>query len=119
MDWGPRKLRRQAHRLERASHELTGELGHSPSISEIASKLSVSLEDLHRLQGELRGLALKSLHRWSEEGAEEECLPVAFRPEEDPFQMTFRQEVRRLLGETLSELDKRNDRSCACTILKL
>ena len=34
MDWAPRNLRRQAHRLEQASCELLGELGHSPSASE-------------------------------------------------------------------------------------
>lgn len=107
LDWSPRSLRQKARRLERASHELTGELGHSPSTSEIASKLSVPIEDLHRLQGELRGLGLRSLHIWSEEGTEEEGLPLAFRPEEDPFQMTFRREVRDLLGETLSKLEEK------------
>ncbi len=107
MDWSPRKLRRQARRLQRASHELTGELGHSPSMSEIAFKLSVPIEDLHRLYGELRGLAPRSLQYWSEDEAEEVGLPVAFRPEEDPFQATFRQEVLRLLEGSLSELDEK------------
>src|ERR1700719_899443 len=35
MDWSPRNLRRQGRRLEEASHELIGELGHSPSLSEM------------------------------------------------------------------------------------
>ena len=107
MDWGPRNLRRQARRFERASRELTAELGHFPSESEIASKLGLPIEDFQLLLGELRGLRLESLHIWSEEGNGEGNLPTAFRPEEDPFEMTFRWEIRHLLGEALSELDER------------
>ena len=107
MDWSPRNLRRQARRVEKASHELMGELGHSPSVSEIASKLGLPLEDLHRLLDEFRGLALVSLHACSEERTREEGLPIAFRPEEDPFQMTVRQEIRHFLEEGLSQLDEK------------
>ena len=107
MDWAPRNLRRQAHRLEQASRELIGELGHSPSASEIASKLGLPIEDVQRLLGDLRGLRLESLQIWPDEGTGEETLPVAFRAEEDPFQMAFRLETRHLLEEALSELDEK------------
>ncbi len=107
MDWAPRNLRREAHRLERASRELIGQLGHSPSPSEIASKLGLPIEDFQRLLGDLRGLRLESLQIWPDEGTVEEALPIAFRPEEDPFQMTFRLETRHLLEEALSELDEK------------
>ena len=107
MDWAPRNLRRQAHRLEQASRELIGELGHAPSASEIASKLGLPIEGFQRLLGDLRGLRLESLQIWPDEGTGEEALPVAFRPEEDPFQMTFRLETRHLLEEALSELDEK------------
>jgi RNA polymerase sigma factor FliA len=105
MDWSPRNLRRQARRLEEASHELIGELGHSPSISEMASKLRVPIEDLQHLLGELGGLVLESLHAPCGERSGEESLAIAFRPEEDPFQMTLRQEVRQLLEDALWKLD--------------
>lgn len=105
MDWSPRSLRRQARRLEEASHELMGELGQSPSISEMASKLRLPIENLHHLLGELGGLALESLHTPCGEGSGEESLCVASRPEEDPFQMTLRQEVRQLLEDALWKLD--------------
>jgi RNA polymerase sigma factor FliA len=107
MDWGPRKLRRQARGLERVSRELAGELGHSPSVSEIASRLSLPMMKLQRLLGELAGLGLGSLHVWSEDGTGTEDLGVAFRPEEDPFEMTFRCEIRHRLGEALSELNEK------------
>ena len=107
MDWAPRNLRRQAHRLEQASCELLGELGHSPSASEMASKLGLPIEDFQQLLGDLRGLRLESLQIWPDEGTGENVLPVAFRPEEDPFQMTSRLETRHLLEEALSELDEK------------
>jgi RNA polymerase sigma factor for flagellar operon FliA len=107
MDWSPRNLRRQARRLEQASLELTGELGHAPSMPEIACKLGLPIGDLQRLVGELRGLRVGSLDIWSEEGTGEEELPVAFRVEEDPFQVTFGLEIRHLLEEALSELDEK------------
>ena len=107
LDWGPRNLRRQARRIEQTSRELTGELGHLPSESELATKLDLPIEDFQLLLGELRGLRLESLHISSEEGTGEEGVPVAFRPEEDPFEMTFRWEIRRLLGEALSELGEK------------
>jgi RNA polymerase sigma factor for flagellar operon FliA len=107
MDWAPRNLRRQAHRLERASRELIGELGHSPSASEIASKLGLPIGDFQQLLGDLNGLRLERLHLWAEEETGEQHIPVAIRPEEDPFQMTFRLEIRYLLREALSDLDGR------------
>jgi RNA polymerase sigma factor for flagellar operon FliA len=110
LDWSPRNLRRQARKLERVNRELTGELGHSPSVSEIAPRLGLPIEDVQRLLGKLRGLRLESLHIRSEEGTGEEDLAVAFRPEEDPFQMTLRREIRHLLEEALSELDERERR---------
>jgi len=107
MDWSPRNLRRQARRLEQASHELTGELGHSPSMPQIAGKLGLPMQEFQQLLGQLRGLRIGSLDIWSEEGAGGEGLPVASRPEEDPFQVTFGLEIRHLLEEALSELDEK------------
>jgi RNA polymerase sigma factor for flagellar operon FliA len=107
LDWGPRNLRRQGRRIEQTNRELTGELGHFPSESELASKLGLPIEDFQHLIGELRGLRLESLQICSDEGTGEETLPVAFRPEEDPFEMTFRWELRHLLGEALSELGEK------------
>jgi RNA polymerase sigma factor FliA len=106
-DWGSRRLRREARGFERASRELTGELGHSPSVSQVASRLSLPIENLQRLLGELRGLRLGSLHAWSEDGVETEHSAVAFRPEEDPFEMTLRREIRHRLGVAQSELNEK------------
>jgi len=107
MDWGPRGLRHQARGIEQASHELTGQLGHVPSGSEIACKLGLPMEQFQRLLSDLNGLKLESLHLWFEEGTDKQAVPIACRIEEDPFQMTFQSEIRHLLREALLELDSR------------
>jgi len=104
MDWSPRRLRERARRLEQVSHALAGQLGRSPSISEIAFKLGLSSEALQRLRGELRGLAMKSLNTGSEE---EVGLRATLEPESDPFQMTFRREILRHLDQAIAELNER------------
>src|SRR5215475_12894805 len=39
LDWSPRHLRRQARRIEEANRQLSAELGHSPSETELAAHL--------------------------------------------------------------------------------
>ena len=79
---------------------------HSPWRHEIAARLGMQLSELQQILGDLRGLDLGSLQSSGEEGSgEEESTPVAQRTEEDPFQLTFRSEMRSLLAEAISELD--------------
>jgi len=107
LDWGPRNLRQKERRLDQESRKLTCELGHVPSGPEIACKLRIPIEDFQRLVGDLDGLRLESLQRWAEEETGDQRVPVATRPEEDPFQMTFRVEIHHLLRVALSELEGR------------
>jgi RNA polymerase sigma factor for flagellar operon FliA len=107
LDWGPRNLRQKARRLEQASRELTGELGRVPSAPEIASKLGMPIGEFQRLLGDLNGLRVDSLHLSAEGETEAQHVPLAIRLEEDPFQMTLRLEILRLLREALSELEER------------
>jgi RNA polymerase sigma factor FliA len=108
MDWSPRNLRRQARRIEDANRELAAELGRAPSETELAQKLGIGLEEYQQLLGELRGLDLGSLQAQSEEsGGEENNSAIATRPEEDPFQLTLRTELRTLLTQAIDELDEK------------
>jgi RNA polymerase sigma factor for flagellar operon FliA len=107
LDWGSRNLRRQARRVDRVTRELSNELGASPSVAQIATKLCIELEDLHRLLGEIRGLRIECLETGPEESIGKNDVPLAFRAEEDPFQMTLREEIRAVLEVALSELDEK------------
>jgi RNA polymerase sigma factor for flagellar operon FliA len=108
MDWSPRILRRQARRIEEAHRELAAELGRAPSEPEIAARLGVELTEFQHLLGELRGLDLGSLQAQTEEGGSEDSIAaIATRPEDDPFQITLRAEVRASLASAIETLDEK------------
>jgi RNA polymerase sigma factor for flagellar operon FliA len=107
LDWSPRNLRRQARRIEEAHRELAALLGHAPSEPEIASHLGLELEEFQHLLGELRGLDLGSLQgHFDENSGDDQLSGVAVRPEEDPFNVTLRSEMRTLLAQAIDELEK-------------
>lgn len=108
LDWSPRNLRRQARRIEEARRDLAGFLGHTPSQPELAARLGLELEEFQRLLGELRGLDLSSLHGKSDDSSSEELSSdVAVRPEEDPFGVTLRAEMRTLLSQAIDGLEQK------------
>jgi len=108
LDWSPRNLRRQARRIEDAHRELASKLGRSPTEHELAGHLGVALDDFQRLLGELRGLDLGSLHGQSDEDSAEDSLSaVAARPDEDPFHLALRAEMRGFLAHAVEELDEK------------
>ncbi len=108
LDWSPRNLRRQARRIEEAHRELSVLLGHAPSEPELATHLGLALDEFQRLLGELRGLDLGSLHSQSDDSSgEEQISGVAVRPEEDPFSVTLRTEMRTLLSQAIDELEEK------------
>jgi RNA polymerase sigma factor for flagellar operon FliA len=109
VDWSPRALRRQGRRLEQAISDCKARYGRDPTEPEIAAELSMSLEDLQHLMGDLRGLDIGSLQADSNEpGSGEEALQ--YRPgseDEDPFHQTLRSEMTGLLAKAVGELPAR------------
>ncbi len=74
-DWAPRSVRLLARRLEATEQQLASELGRVPSLSEMATELGVSLDELTRLQDRLfRSVVLALDHETSDEGDEELTL---------------------------------------------
>jgi RNA polymerase sigma factor for flagellar operon FliA len=108
LDWSPRNLRRQARRIEEAHRDLAALLGHAPSEPELATHLALDLEDFQHLLGELRGLDIGSLHGHSDDSSgEDQVSGVAIRPEEDPFDVTLRSEMRTYLSQAIDELENK------------
>lgn len=107
LDWSPRHLRRRARQIEQVNRELASEFGRFPSEPEIASRLGVELVEFQQLLGELRGLDLSSLQGQSDDGLIEKNVAVAAtRPEEDPFHLTLRTEMRAILAQAIDGLDE-------------
>ena len=109
LDWSPRPLRRKARRIEEAQHKLRALLGYSPSESQLAEELGMSLDKFQHLLGELRGLDLRSLHsEGTEEGFERELRNAnQTTAPDDPFAVCLRSEMNGLLAKAIDELPER------------
>jgi RNA polymerase sigma factor for flagellar operon FliA len=109
LDWSPRPLRRKARRIEEAQQKLRARLGYSPSESQLADELGISLDKFQHLLGELRGLDLRSLQSETmEEGCERglTSLNQTTAPQ-DPFLLCLHSEMRGLLAQAIEELPER------------
>jgi RNA polymerase sigma factor for flagellar operon FliA len=109
LDWSPRPLRRKARRIEEAQQRLRARLGYSPSESQLAEELGMTLDKFQHLLGELRGLDLRSLQSETlEEGSERafnNLHPTA--SPQDPFVLCLRSEMTGLLARAIQELPER------------
>lgn len=106
LDWSPRDLRRKARLVEVASASLRQELGRSASEQEIAAKLGLKLESFQHLLGELEGLNLGSFHVESNDSDRDEdlCEYLPGNPEESPYYLTMKSEIRQFLTRAIGEL---------------
>ncbi|HUM04908.1 MAG TPA: FliA/WhiG family RNA polymerase sigma factor [Terriglobales bacterium] len=115
LDWSPRELRRKGRMVEQAYSQLSGKLGRAPNESELARDLGLDLHDLQSLLAELDGLELGSLRVESPHDGKEEDLTdrVAGAPEETPFFMCLRSEMKGLLAQAIGELAEKEQRVLA------
>ena len=109
LDWSPRELRKKARHIEEANRKLSSLLGRIATEQEVAQEIGVSLEEYQHILGELRGLDIGSLHEEAgESGAEEEiCAYQPGVPEEDPFLLCMRSEMKQYLAEAVGVLPEK------------
>ncbi len=66
-DWVPRLVRLKAHKLERATRQLEGELGRLPNQNELANALGLSMDELQAHQNEASARTIFSLsEKWDD-----------------------------------------------------
>jgi RNA polymerase sigma factor for flagellar operon FliA len=109
LDWSPRELRRKARQVEQATERLSHALGRSATEQEIADELRLPVEAFQHLLGELEGLNLSSVH--VEDGDKDRddnlCEYLPGNPEESPYCLTMKSELRRLLASAIEELSEK------------
>ena len=112
LDWSPRELRRKGRMVEQAYSQLSGKLGRAPNEHELAQDLGLDLHQLQSLLAELDGLELGSLRVESPHDGKEEDLSdrVASAPEETPFFLCLRSEMKGLLSQAIGELAEKEQR---------
>jgi RNA polymerase sigma factor FliA len=108
LDWSPRELRRKGRAVEEAIRALTARMGHPPNEAEVASEMSLTLEEYQQLLGDLKGLEIGTLHiERNEDSGEEELAYVPGNPEEDPLFRCLRGELEDRLAGAIQNLPDR------------
>jgi RNA polymerase sigma factor FliA len=109
LDWAPRSLRKKRKALEKAYGELEQELGRPANDTEVASRLDLSLEALHQLLDEVKGINLGNFHEAWEEDEHGNRVEGALQylpedPERSPFVICQKDEMQRILGQAIDRL---------------
>jgi RNA polymerase sigma factor for flagellar operon FliA len=103
-DWGPRDLRRQARQVEEVQSRLRNQLGHAPTEEEIAKEMDLELTEYYELLGTLHGMNLGSLEDSTDH---DECTYIPYAPEQDPFFLCAKSEMKDILQNALGDLPKK------------
>jgi len=109
LDWSPRRLRREARRVEEAHRVLKLRLGRVPGEPELAAELGMTLAQFQHLLGELRGLDLGSLQPESTDAkSEKEAIDYrASAAGKNPFTQCLQAEMKTLIAGALEELNEK------------
>jgi len=109
MDWSPRDLRRKSRQIDGVLQKLQVEMGRTVSEPEVAKAMGLSLQELHELLNEIRGLEVTSLHAESYTDGQETDLAqnIAGPPDHDPLTLCMAGESRDRLTKAIAKLPER------------
>ncbi|HOJ80780.1 MAG TPA: FliA/WhiG family RNA polymerase sigma factor [Clostridiales bacterium] len=107
MDWVPRSLRQKCKELEKAYWEVENELGRSATDKDIADKLNISVEELHKLLNEVNVSSLISLEDFLEQNYEIGVEPTSGRRQDRPEYEAEINELSEILGNAIDKLPEK------------
>ena len=109
MDWSPRDLRRKSRQIDSVMQKLQTEMGRAVSEPELAKAMGLSLQKLHQLLNEIRGLEVTSLHAELNADGQETDLEqnIPGPPDQDPLTLCMAGESRERLEKAIAKLPER------------
>lgn len=109
-DWVPRLVRLKAHRLERATRQLEGELGRDPNAFELAQCMEMTLAELQATQSEAAAKAIFSLSEKWDDGDDDKDMEkveiLADKKGVDPVQTSHQKDVLELITRNLTKKER-------------
>ncbi|MFO1053626.1 MAG: FliA/WhiG family RNA polymerase sigma factor [Planctomycetota bacterium] len=109
-DWVPRLVRLKAHRLERASRKLEGELGRTPNQFELAQAMEITLEELQAHEAEANARAMFSLsEKWDDNDEDKDMEKVEILADqkcEDPMQTIHQRDLFEVMTRSLTKKER-------------
>jgi len=109
-DWVPRVVRSRAREVERALERLGGRLRRTPTDTEVATELGITLEELRDLYSQLQLTSVVALEDLMTAGRETGSL-VETLPDDDaidPVAVLVDRDNRRQLAEAIAQLTERD-----------
>lgn len=108
MDWAPRGVRRKARELEEVYAALEKELGRTPSEEEVATRMGIPLQDLHKQLSEVSGVALISLDDFYPTEGEKVLVKDGLKDDaEGPEELAIKSHMKQLLVEAIERLPEK------------
>ncbi|MDE5781413.1 MAG: FliA/WhiG family RNA polymerase sigma factor [Lachnospiraceae bacterium] len=107
MDWIPRSLRQKQRKIDTAISELELSKGRTPTDKEVADSLGISEEEYCTWQGQTKVSNLMSLDEFVETTGEKNVEPVKSSGREQPETVAERNELKKILAETLDVLTEK------------
>ena len=112
LDWVPRSVRSRAREIERAISELERKLGRAPSDEEIASKLSITGEELEDSLTDISRSSIGALDElWTVSGSGGDQIALIDTIEDDsepdPQSALSQTEVKEAIAEAIARLPER------------
>ena len=109
-DWVPRLVRLKAHKLERATRKLEGELGRLPNQAELAKGLELSINDLIDHQKEASAKTIFSLsEKWDDGDDDKEMEKVEILADKkvvDPLDTIQQRDALDLITRNLTKKER-------------
>ncbi len=107
MDWASRSMRKKVQELEQVITKLEQEKGESVSDEEIARAMNISVEELNRMLGEIKGLSILSLDGFKEG---DENYPIDIKDESvyaNPEKQFEEKRLKEIVVEAIESLPER------------
>lgn len=104
MDWIPRTLRQKQKKMDMAYSKLESEYGRVGTDEEVAKELDITVEELAVWQNQTKLTNIVSLDEFLEQGSEIRVDSNASVQFEQPEKVVERQELKKILEETLETL---------------
>ena len=108
LDWAPRSLRRRAREFDAAHDRLERDRGRSVDVAEVAEYLDVNIGELQTLVSDINSVQMASLQAFESEGdAGDRLQSLPDSPEESPFAIYERRELRERLASAIDQLPEK------------
>jgi len=106
MDWIPRSVRKDIHRIEDAIIAVKSRLGREPEDSEVAKEMGIDIDSYYRTISRARGVGLLSLDDIMPDGSSPRFAKQASNAP-SPFDELKIKELKKLISKSLVSLSKK------------